>query len=97
MARDTIYRGEMQKNEKSKEIIFWASKKIKKSNVSKVRRVLRTPLVFACQRQVPQVIYKNINQARCRRIIGVFWRHFSVHTKLIFSKVAICSAQMKLG
>ena len=29
-------------------------KKSEKSNVSKVRRVLRTPLVFACQRQVPQ-------------------------------------------
>ena len=46
-----FHRGEMQKNEKLK-IAF---SNFKKSNVSKVRRVLRTPLVFACQRQVPQV------------------------------------------
>ena len=43
------------------------------------------------------IIYKNIDQTRCRRIIGVFCRYFIVHEKVSFSKVAICSAQMKLS
>ena len=69
------------------------------STVSKIRwpsRAKSKVPTFHMSAAMFFIIYKNIDQTRCRRIICVFCRSFTVSETVIFSKVAICSAQMKL-